>query len=69
MFGPAQLLHSHSAYTRLESLICRGDEKKGGTMEEQEKNVKEVKEALKIEGRFKSGANWFFWIAGLSVVA
>ncbi len=35
-------------------------------MEEQEK--KTIKENLKIENRFKSGANWFFWIAGLSLI-
>jgi hypothetical protein len=27
-----------------------------------------VSERLKLEARFKSGANWFFWIAGMSLV-
>ena len=35
-------------------------------MEEQEKKV--IEENLKIQGKFKSGANWFFWIAGLSLI-
>src|SRR4030042_360415 len=35
-------------------------------MEAQEKQAMEVR--LRIEGQFKSGANWFFWIAGLSLV-
>lgn len=35
-------------------------------MEEQEK--KKIEENLKIENQFKSGANWFFWIAGLSLI-
>jgi hypothetical protein len=25
-------------------------------------------ELLRVEGQFKAGANWFFWIAGLSMV-
>jgi len=28
----------------------------------------EIKESLKIENQAKSGANWFFWIGGLSLV-
>ena len=35
-------------------------------MEEQEK--KPIEENLKIENQFKSGANWFFWIGGLSLI-
>ncbi len=35
-------------------------------MEEQEQ--KSVEEKLKIENQFKAGANWFFWIAGLSLI-
>ena len=35
-------------------------------MEEQEKDAIEGK--LKIESKFKSGASWFFWIAGLSII-
>jgi len=35
-------------------------------MEEQEKKI--IEENLKIEGQFKSGADWFFWIAGLSLI-
>jgi hypothetical protein len=35
-------------------------------MEEEEQKLVEKK--LKIEGQFKGGANWFFWIAGLSLV-
>ena len=27
-----------------------------------------VSERLRLEGQFKSGANWFFWIAGMSLV-
>jgi len=37
-----------------------------------EKNIVEIeerlKEHLKIEDQVKSGANWFFWIAGLSII-
>jgi len=29
---------------------------------------KAIEEKLKTERRFKSGANWFFWIAGLSII-
>jgi hypothetical protein len=35
-------------------------------MKETEK--KQVQDDLMIENRFHSGANWFFWIAGLSLV-
>ena len=35
-------------------------------MEEQEK--KAIEENLKVQGQFKSGADWFFWIAGLSII-
>ena len=35
-------------------------------MEEQEK--KSLENKIKIENQFRSGANWFFWIAGLSLV-
>ena len=35
-------------------------------MEEQEKDA--IEEKLKIESKFKSGASWFFWIAGLSII-
>ena len=35
-------------------------------MEEQEKKV--IEKQLRVEERFKSGANWFFWIAGLSLI-
>lgn len=35
-------------------------------MEEQEK--KAIEGNLKIESQFKSGANWFFWVAGLSII-
>jgi len=35
-------------------------------MEDQEKTFFEDK--LKTENQLKSGANWFFWIAGLSIV-
>jgi hypothetical protein len=28
----------------------------------------QLEEKIKIESQFKSGANWFFWIAGLSLV-
>jgi len=28
----------------------------------------QIQERLQLENRFKSGADWFFWIAGLSVV-
>ena len=31
-------------------------------------NSKAIEEKLKTERRFKSGANWFFWIAGLSII-
>ena len=34
-------------------------------MEEQEKKIEE---RLKVETQFKSGASWFFWIAGLSLI-
>lgn len=27
-----------------------------------------IAEQIKIENQFKSGANWFFWIAGLSII-
>jgi hypothetical protein len=30
--------------------------------------VSSVEEKLKLENRFKNGAGWFFWIAGLSLV-
>ena len=33
--------------------------------DQQEKNSKEI---LKLENQLKAGANWFFWIAGLSIV-
>jgi hypothetical protein len=29
---------------------------------------KRIEEKLKMESRFKGGANWFFWIAGLSLI-
>ena len=35
-------------------------------MEEQERKI--IEEHLRIEKRFKSGANWFFWVAGLSII-
>jgi len=35
-------------------------------MEMHEKKL--VAEQIKIENQFKSGANWFFWIAGLSII-
>ena len=35
-------------------------------MEEQER--KSIEEKIKIEKQFQAGANWFFWIAGLSIV-
>lgn len=35
-------------------------------MEEQEKKI--IEKNLKIEERGKSGADWFFWIAGLSLI-
>lgn len=34
-------------------------------MENQEK---QIEERLKTEEQFKAGANWFFWIAGLSLI-
>jgi hypothetical protein len=40
-------------------------------MEEKSYNpekVNQVEERLKLENRFKNGADWFFWIAGLSLV-
>lgn len=36
------------------------------TMEKSDKRL--VEEQIKIENQFKSGANWFFWIAGLSII-
>ena len=30
--------------------------------------VNQVEERLKLENRFKNGTDWFFWIAGLSLV-
>jgi hypothetical protein len=33
-----------------------------------QKQVNLVEEKLKLENRFKNGAGWFFWIAGLSLV-
>ena len=35
-------------------------------MEDQEKKL--IEEKLKVEKRFQSGADWFFWIAGLSLI-
>jgi len=35
-------------------------------MEDQEKKL--IEEKLKIEKQFQSGADWFFWIAGLSLI-
>lgn len=35
-------------------------------MEDQDKKVFE--DRLKMENQLKSGANWFFWIAGLSII-
>lgn len=35
-------------------------------MESSEKKL--VAEQIKIENQFKSGTNWFFWIAGLSMI-
>ena len=31
-------------------------------------NSSAIEERLKLERSFKSGANWFFWIAGLSII-
>jgi hypothetical protein len=33
-----------------------------------QQQVNLVEEKLKLENRFKNGAGWFFWIAGLSLV-
>lgn len=35
-------------------------------MEDQEKKL--IEEKLKVERQFQSGADWFFWIAGLSLI-
>jgi hypothetical protein len=35
-------------------------------MEQNEKQL--IEEKLKIEKQFQSGADWFFWIAGLSII-
>jgi len=42
-----------------------GQERRRSTMLENQKNRSEK---TKIEDKLKSGANWFFWIAGLSFV-
>ena len=33
-----------------------------------QREVENTVDALKLENQFKNGANWFYWIAGLSVV-
>ena len=35
-------------------------------MEDQEKKL--IEEKLKVEKQFQAGADWFFWIAGLSLI-
>jgi hypothetical protein len=34
----------------------------------EELKLNSIEEKIKIENQFKAGANWFFWIAGLSLV-
>ena len=43
-------------------------EEKKADPSDQQQITQEVTEKLKLEGRFKSGAGWFFWIAGLSLI-
>ncbi|MHC4266212.1 MAG: hypothetical protein ACYSUK_09800 [Planctomycetota bacterium] len=34
----------------------------------EELHLNPIEEKIKLENQFKAGANWFFWIAGLSLV-